>query len=543
MHRTLIGALFMALPFVAAAEPEATSFNADAIRAHVRFLSDDLLEGRGTGTRGYDIAATYVASWLEGLGLEPAGAENSFFQPFETVEESLVAGSARVSVSGGGDLEVLESPGDYLMSGSYVDEENLVTGPVTFVGFGVSAPEMGYDDLAGMDLEGHVVLLFSGAPESFSHDLRAYYSSGEVKYRTLAARGVSGVIALRTRAMASKYSWDDTVRSYGFRGMRWVGPDGRVKGVYPGLNVGLSLSRAGLDKLLTGTGIRPDDLYDQAESGVPGSRPLGREIRVERRSTQARHTTSNVAAILPGADPALRDEYVAITAHLDHIGVGPAMDGDTIYNGAYDNATGIAVMLEVARALAGDGRRPARSVMFLAVSGEEQGLLGSDYYSEYPSVPIEHIVANVNLDMPLFIYPLADVVAFGAEHSTLDRHVSEAAGRAGLELSPDPMPEEVLFIRSDQYSFVKKGIPAIFFVPGFRSSDPSIDAGVLFTEFLQTYYHKPSDDLSLPFLGDAAEMFTAANYYLIRSIADAPERPAWKQGDFFGKRFGRTIGD
>jgi len=535
--RTLICALSLAVPLAAGAEPPAVSFDADAIKAHVRFLSDDLLEGRATGTRGYDIAAVYVASWLEGLGLEPAGADGTFFQPFETVEESLVEGSARVSVTGGGDTQMLRSPDDYMMGGSYVDAGNQVSAPVTFVGFGVSAPEIGYDDLAGLDLTGHVVLLFSGAPESFSHDERAYYSSGQVKYRTLAERGVAGVIALRTRAMNRKYPWEDTVRSYGFSGMRWVGPDGRVNGVYPGLEFSLSLSPSGLERLLAGTGIRPDDLYDQAEAGTPGSRALGREVSVERRSTQARRATSNVAAILPGSDPKLREEYVAITAHLDHIGVGPASDGDTIYNGAYDNATGVAVMLEVARALARDDRRPARSVLFIAVGGEEQGLLGSDYFSEYPTVAMDRIVANVNLDMPLFLYPLADVIAFGAEHSTLERHVEDAASRAGLELSPDPMPEEVLFIRSDQYSFVKKGVPAIFFVPGFRSSDPSIDAGRIFTEFLQTHYHKPSDDMSLPFLDGSAEAFTLANYYLIRSIADDPVRPAWNAGDFFGARF------
>jgi hypothetical protein len=425
------------------------------------------------------------------------------------------------------------------MAGSYVDRKNEVSAPVTFIGFGVSAPEMGYDDLAGVDLKGRIVLLFRGAPESFPSDVRAYHSSGKVKYGQLAERGVSGVIALTTRAMSRKYGWEDTIRSYGFPGMRWVGPDGEVQGVYPGLQVTLTLSPAGLEKLLLGTGIRPDELYDQAESGVPGSRPLGREIHVERRSTQVAHSTSNVAAILPGADPAVADEYVAITAHLDHIGVGPAMDGDTVYNGAYDNAAGVGVMLEVARALARDERRPARSILFLAVSGEEQGLLGSDYFSHYPTVPMERIVADVNLDMPLFLYPLADVIAFGAEHSSLGRHVEKAARRSGLEVSPDPMPEEVLFVRSDQYSFVRKGVPAVFFVPGFRSADPSVDAGRIFTEFLQTHYHKPSDDISLPFLAQPAEAFTLANYYLILSIANDAERPAWNEGDFFGDRFGK----
>ena len=537
------GVLALMLPLLASgACPEGPSFDSAAVRSHIRFLADDLLEGRATGTRGYDIAAAYVASWFEGLGLEPAGTDGTFFQPFDTVEESLVPGSARVTVLGGDGEVSLESPADYLMSGSYVDRENRVTAPVVFVGFGVSAPEMDYDDLAGLDLRGKIVLLFSGAPASFPHDVRAYHSSGRVKYETLAKRGVVGVIAVSTREMARRYTWEDTVRGYGFHGMRWIGADGTVQGVYPGLEVGLSLSPAGLGKLLAGTDVRQDELYETAESGAPGSRPLGREIRVERQSSQTERTTSNVAAILPGDDPVRRHEYVAITAHLDHIGVGPAKDGDTIYNGAYDNAAGVAVMLEVARALARDGRRPARSILFLAVSGEEQGLLGSDYFADFPTVPIDRIVANVNLDMPLFLYPMADVVAFGSEHSSLEGDVSRAAARAGLELSPDPLPEEVLFVRSDQYSFVRKGIPAVFFVPGFRSTDPAIDAGKIFTGFLQTHYHKPSDDLSLPFLKESAEAFTLANYWLVRSIADEPERPTWNAGDYFGERFGPAAG-
>jgi hypothetical protein len=516
---SLLSAGLLLLAGVAPAEESNPDFDAGAIRAHVTFLADDLLEGRGSGTRGYDIAARYVASWFANLGLEPAGDDGTFLQTFTTVEEALVPDSASVSIREGGQARGLVSPEHYMIGGSYVDPKNDVRAPLTFVGFGVQAPEMGYDDLKGLDLDGHVVLMFSGAPAHFPHDTRAYYSSGEVKYRTLADRGVAGAIVLRTREMAKKYRWEDTVRSYAFSGMRWVSPEGEVQGVYPGFEFAVAMSPAGLEALLPEGKVSAEALYEAAESGSTGSRPLDMEIQVQRRSTQTMGSTSNVAAILPGADPDLRHQFVVITAHLDHIGVGPRTDGDGIYNGAYDNATGVAIMLEVARALAQADRRPARSVLFLAVGAEEKGLLGSDYFADYPTVPIEDIVANVNLDMPLFLYPLADVVAFGAEHSSLEGHVEKAAHRAGLQLSPDPMPEEVLFIRSDQYPFVKKGVPAVFFVPGFQSSDPALDAGRIFTGFLQTHYHKPSDDLHLPFDGASAEAFTLANYHLIRSVA------------------------
>ena len=232
--------------------------------------------------------------------------------------------------------------------------------------------------------------------------------------------------------------------------MRWVAEDGRVANTYPQLEFGASLSPRGLEKLLEGTGIDPESLYDQAEKGIAGGRALGKRVEVARRSEHQRFRSSNVAAVLRGSDPDLRDEYVVITAHLDHIGIGPQRNGDPIYNGAYDNAAGVAIMLEVARALAESETPPARSILFLALGGEEKGLLGSDYFAEYPTVPMDRIVANVNIDMPLFIYPLADVVAFGAEHSSLKSPVERAAARAGLSLSPDPMPEEVLCIRSDQ---------------------------------------------------------------------------------------------
>jgi len=541
MTKILIAGLSMGLLLSAGTAPAGehdVDFDAGAIRAHVTFLADDLLEGRGSGTRGYDIAARYVASWFANLGLEPAGDGDSYFQAFTTVEEVLVPGSASVSVRKEGRTRRLESPGHYMIGGSYVDADNDVTAPLTFVGFGVRAPEMGYDDLAGLDLDGHVVLMFAGAPAHFPHDIRAYYSSGEVKYRTLADLGVVGAIVVRTREMAEKYSWEDIVRNYAFSGMRWVSPQGEVQGVYPGFEFAVAMSPAGLEALLADEKVSADTLYDVAESGSTGSRALGVEVQVERRSTQTLGSTSNVAAILPGTDPDLRHQFVVITAHLDHIGVGPETDGDGIYNGAYDNATGVAIMLEVARALARADARPARSVLFLAVGAEEKGLLGSDYFADYPTVPMKDIVANVNLDMPLFLYPLADVVAFGAEHSSLESHVEQAAHRAGLKLSPDPMPEEVLFVRSDQYPFVRKGVPAVFFVPGFQSSDPTVDAGRIFTSFLQTHYHKPSDDLSLPVDGPSVEAFTLANYYLIRSIADADERPTWNEGNFFGDKFG-----
>jgi Zn-dependent M28 family amino/carboxypeptidase len=243
--------------------------------------------------------------------------------------------------------------------------------------------------------------------------------------------------------------------------------------------------------------------------------------------------------MIRGADPELADEYVVYSAHLDHIGVGTPVEGDDIYNGFYDNAMGTALLIETARAFKAMPEPPRRSIIFIAVTGEERGLLGSDYFATYPTVPVDSMIANVNLDMPLLLYPLADVIAFGAEHSNMDEPIARAAEAEGLVLTPDPMPEEVLFIRSDQYSFVRKGIPSVFLVPGFTSSDPEIRGEELFRGHLATHYHRPSDDLTRPVDWPSALAFARTNVRIGLEIAEDDEPPAWNEGDFFGDRFKR----
>jgi len=245
-------------------------------------------------------------------------------------------------------------------------------------------------------------------------------------------------------------------------------------------------------------------------------------------------------AKLEGSDPALRNECVVFTAHLDHLGIGQAVNGDNIYNGALDNASGSAILLEIARAFASMKERPRRSLLFVAVNGEEEGLLGSDYFAHYPTVAKSAIVANVNMDEDDMLWPLKDIIPFGAEHSSLDEVVHEAAARLHLGISPDPMPEEVVFIRSDQYSFVKQGIPAVFPVAGFKSDDPKIDPAKIFGKWEQERYHQPSDDMNQPNLDfEQAAKFARFNLLVGYMVAQKTERPTWKRGDFFGERYGK----
>ena len=270
------------------------------------------------------------------------------------------------------------------------------------------------------------------------------------------------------------------------------------------------------------------------------SQALGIEVTISQRSDHKQITSPNVIGLLRGSDPALAGEYVVFSAHLDHLGIGAKVDGDGIYNGFYDNAMGVSLLLEAARAFVAMPERPRRSILFIAVTGEERGLLGSDYFAHFPTVPAKSMIANVNLDMPLLLFPITDIVAFGAEHSSLKGQVKSAIAAEGFTLSPDPLPEEVRFIRSDQYSFVRQGVPAVFLVPGFQSTDPDIDGAAVGKDHRQNHYHQPSDDSTRPVDWDTALRFARANVRVGLTIASDDDRPTWNEGDFFGARFARS---
>jgi len=247
--------------------------------------------------------------------------------------------------------------------------------------------------------------------------------------------------------------------------------------------------------------------------------------------------SANVVARLEGSDPKLRAEHVVIMGHLDHEGIGPVVKGDRIYNGALDNAAGIAGLLEAARALASAPTAPRRSILFLAVTAEEKGLLGSEYFALNPTVPRGSIVAAVNLDMPVLLYDFTDVIAFGAEHSSLKGITESALRETGLTLTPDPMPEQAIFTRSDHYRFVEQGVPSIFLTTGWDSTQGKGEGGKLFQGFLATDYHRPSDDLNQSIDFEAGAKFAHVNYLILKAIADADARPTWNEGDFFGTLF------
>jgi hypothetical protein len=496
--------------------------------------------GRMTGTPEYDEAAAYVASHFEEIGLEAGGEDGSWFQAVPMLARRIDVDSATVVFHQDGVEKAQRWKEDFVMGGDVVRAETNITAEVVFVGFGIHAPDMNYSDYDGIDVEGKIVAMFGGAPDRFPHNERAFYSSGLTKAEVAVARGAIGTIGLRSRTDQKRYSWKRVSENAGVRpGMSWINLSGEAANFFPELQGGAMVNVPPAEQLFSRSPISFEDALDAADAGTPLSTPLGTEVTLARRTAHESITSPNIIGVLRGSDSELADEYVIFTAHVDHIGIGVPIDGDTIYNGMYDNAMGTSLLIETARAFAAMPERPKRSIIFIALTGEERGLVGSDYYAHYPTVPGDSIVANVNLDMPLFLFPLADIIGFGAEHSSLQEVTAAAIAVEGFELTPDPMPEEVIFIRSDQYSFVKQGVPSVFLMPGFTSSDADIEGEKLWRGFLQTYYHQPSDDFNRTIDWPSAVRFARANVRIGYAIAQGENRPTWNEGDFFGEKFGK----
>ena len=510
----------------------------NGIEGHLLYLADDARMGRMTGTPEYDEAAAYVAGHFEVLGLEPGG-EDGWYQQVPMLSRRIDIDAATVVYHQDDGDNGLRWKDDFVMDGDAARAETKIRAEVVFAGFGIHAPDLGYSDYEGVDVDGKVLAIFGGAPSIFPHNERAYYSSGLTKAQEAVTRGAVGIISIRSRVDQMRYTWKRISENAGVRpGMSWVNLAGRVANYFPELEGGAILNEPAAEDLFRTAPITYEQALDAADAGTPLSTPLGYEITLARRTEHETIDSPNVVGILRGSDPVLADEYVVYSAHLDHVGTGVPVNGDTIYNGMYDNAMGVSLLIEAARAYTAMPERPRRSILFVAVTGEERGLVGSDYFAHYPTVPSGSMVANVNLDMPLLLYPLADVIAFGSEHSSLEGIIASVVGAEQFDLASDPVPEEVLFIRSDQYSFVRQGIPSVFLVPGFTSSDPGVDGAAEFRQHLQTHYHQPSDDMTRPIDWDSAIRFARVNVRIGHAVAQQDHRPNWNAGDFFGEKFG-----
>jgi Predicted aminopeptidases len=503
-----------------------------AIASHIRFLASDALEGRETGTRGFDVAAEYVRAQFKAIGLQPLHA--GWFQRFALRAATLDETKSSLTI----DDVPLVIRKDFLLRPDVSREEVSVKAPMVLAGFGVTAPELHHDDYASIDVHGKIVVLLSGAPKPFPADQRAYYSSTDVKRHNAAAHGAVGIITISTTTDEARNPFEKRAKQSGIVPMTYLDASGKTVDVVEAIAGSASLSQAAAESLFSKAATPLDRVLADAENGIAHSFPLPGVASIKTVAHFSEVQSENVIGVLRGSDAVLREEYVVVSAHLDHLGNHPpAGGGDGLYNGAYDNASGIASLIEIARSLTA-GPRPKRSVLFVALTGEEKGEQGSEYFVHFPPVPARQLVADVNMDMFLMIYPVADLVPLGGEHSTIGAMVPAAAHASGFEVSPDPYPEEVRFIRSDQYSFVKAGIPAIHLKPGNKSTDASIDGAKLTRDWLRGVYHSPRDDMSQPFDFASGARYAETNLRLVRAIANAPQRPTWTKGDFFGETFG-----
>ncbi len=512
----------------------------DAIRSHVEFLASDLLEGRSSASRGYDIAAAYVASHFRQCALQPSGDDDTYFQAVPLLEGTPVLPGSSAELLIGGEERRFEYGTDYLPSVDFSSASSTLSAPLVFAGFGVQAPELGHDDLANVDLKGRIAVIFSGAPAKFPHNQRAYYSWSNGKFATLLEHGAVGALLIESPDDAKRVPWERSVAMSWTPQMRWIDEQGAPHDAFEQLKLRFRFNQAAAARLFDSAGRDFAAILAAAEAGEVQGFELPGLMTLSATSGLRRTESTNVLAMLPGADPALKSEYVIVTAHLDHLGRGAAVAGDSIYNGAHDNALGMGILLEMARSLSSSGMRPRRSIIFAAVTAEEKGLVGSDYLAEHLPLPFDGLVANINIDMPVALTPTTDLIARGAEHSTLGVVARSAAAAHGYRLSPDPSPEEVSFIRSDQFSFIRRGVPSLVLVSGYKARDKSIDAMALRTEFMKKHYHQPTDQVGMPMDFAGAADLARVNLRLLWEVANTPAPPSWKPKDFFGSKFPRA---
>ncbi|MFL5355998.1 M28 family metallopeptidase [Archangium sp.] len=531
---SLLAALaLLSSPAAFAEAPAAEAPASDAARwwKHVEFLASDALQGRETGSEGYRKAAAYVAEQLAAAGVKP-GAGEGYLQEVALVSRRLVTERSRLALVKGGKETPLVLGEDAILS-SRTGETGTVDAPMVFVGYGLSIPEAGHEDLAGVDLKGKVAVVLQGGPEKVSGALRAHHGSTSERVKALMKAGAVGIVLVQNPKLV-EVPWERTAGASKMPSMMFADP---ALNDDQGLKMSAMVNTARAQKLFAGSPHTYESLVALANADKPLPKfELPARLKAEVAFETAPVKAANVVGVLPGSDPKLAGEYVVLSAHLDHVGVGEPVKGDGIYNGAMDNASGVAAVLEVARALQASETKPKRSVLFALVAGEEKGLLGSKYFAARPTVPAQALVADLNLDMFLPLTPFTHVIALGQEESTLGTALEQVAAAHGVKVQADPNPNRMGFVRSDQYSFIREGVPALAFKFGF---EPGSKEEQLQKQWYRERYHGPSDDLSQPVNKEGAAKFVKMLAGLARTVADAPERPHWNDTSFF-RRFDKT---
>jgi Peptidase family M28 len=518
---------FVAVTLTAAAFGQTPDWNSLGKQwwSHIQFLADDSLEGRDTGSPGFEKAADYMAEQFRAAGLEPAGV-HGYRQPMDFEVVKIDESRCSLDLLRDGKTQPVKLGDDATLGVSSHAAEDVQAGAV-FVGYGLTVPESHYDDLAGQDLKGKIAVLVTGGPSDMPGPVKAHYQSGEERRKALAKAGVIGTITIQNPKSA-EVPWSRIAASRFQPRMELSDPG---QGVTPSLPLSITFNAQRAGMLFAGSGHTFQEILAALDADKPLPHfPLAVVIHARVGLTRSQAKSENVVGLLPGSDPQLKNQYVVVSAHLDHLGIGAPVKGDRIYNGAMDDASGDASLIEIARAMR--NTKPKRSILFLSVTGEEKGELGSEYFAAHPTVR-GPIVADINMDMYLPLFPLKYLEVQGLDESTLGDDIRAVSAQAGVQVQADKEPEHNRFIRSDQYSFIKKGVPALAFKFGWVSGTPEEKT---FKAWYAERYHAPADDLSQPVDVAAAAQFDAILQALVLRVANADQRPAWKQNSFF-RRF------
>lgn len=537
MRNLLLSLMFAALfvvtgPAQQASHPSPTA--ADAPKSHfdgnswwgyVKVLAADDMEGRETGSSALRRAEAYVVEQLQMDGLKPAGADG-FYQTMQFESRQIVESASSLALIKGKLVEPLSFADDAFFS-TRVDLAPSVEAPLVFAGYGLTIPEKNYDDLAGLDLKGKVAVIVSGAPAEIPGALASHYQSARERWKALKKAGAVGTITILNPG-SMDIPWPRISANRTHPSMSLVGQEFNETA---GQKLSVVFNPASAGRLFEGSGHTLEEIFALAKDRKPLPRfPLALAIRAKAEVNKKKVESSNVIAKLPGSDPRLQNEFVVLSAHVDHIGIGEPINGDRIYNGAMDNASGSAVLLDVAASLRKAAEKPRRSILFLFLTGEEKGLLGSRYFTEHPTVRPESIVADINIDMFLPIVPLKVLTVYGLAESDLGDMAREVASSVGVHSQPDPEPQRNAFIRSDQYNFIRHGVPALAMGVGFEPGSPERQ---VFKDWLTQRYHAPSDDLNQPVDLAAAAKYEEIIRGLMLRVADSQEHPQWKADSFF----------
>ncbi|HLH07962.1 MAG TPA: M28 family metallopeptidase [Terriglobales bacterium] len=507
---------------------QSPNFNGQSWWDYVKVLADDNMQGRETGSPGYDKAAAYVVSQAKADGLQPAGV-NGFYQPVKFLSKQIDEAHSSLALVRGGKSEPMVLGDDAIFS-TRVDLAPVVDAPLVFVGYGLHVPEMSYDDFAGLDMKGKVAVIIAGSPSSMSAALASHYQSTAERSKAIRDTGALGFISIPNPA-SMDVPWA-RIRLARTRPSMELADKSLVDST--GIKLYVLWNPASADKLFAGSGHTFEELAALAKDRKPLPRfALSASVKARTKVNVTEVNSKNIVARLPGSDPKLKTQNVVLSAHLDHLGIGKPINGDRIYNGAMDNGSGSALLLDLAARMAQEKVKLRRSLLFVWVTAEEEGLLGSRYFATQPTVPAKSIVADINTDMFLPIFPMKIVTVYGLDESDLGDDIRQIAAKKDVRVQPDPEPLRNIFIRSDQYSFIREGVPSLAMSVGFEKGSPEEVAA---KKWLTERYHAPSDDINQPVDFSAAGKFEDLVYGLALDVCDADQVPHWKPNSFF-KRF------